>query len=69
MSNCNLLFLIYLKVFCPTPCSKYTTYNNSNEGREEDNKGQRGVYVVDNSKGVGQNKNNQLHGLNISKKV
>lgn len=52
------------KEFCPTPCSKYTTYNNlynnSNEGREEENKGQRGVYVVDKSKGVGQNKNNQL---------
>ena len=58
------LISLSLEEFCPTPCSKYTTYNNlynnSNEGREEDNKGQRGVYVVDKSKGVGQNKNNQL---------
>ena len=58
------LISLSLEEFCPTPCSKYTTYNNlynnSNEGREEENKGQRGVYVVDNSKGVGQNKNNQL---------
>ena len=58
------LISLSLEEFCPTPCSKYTTYNNlynnSNEGREEENKGQRGVYVVDNPKGVGQNKNTQL---------
>ena len=58
------LISLSLEEFCPTPCSKYTTYNNlyniNNEGREEENKSQRGVYVVQNHKGVGQNKNTQL---------
>ena len=58
------LITLSLEEFCPTPCSKYTTYNNIyNKGKEEaeeEKDSQEGVYVVQNPKGVGQNKNTQL---------
>lgn len=58
------LITLSLEEFCPTPCSQYTTYNNIyNKGKEEgeeEKDSQRGVYVVQNPKGVGQNKNTQL---------
>jgi hypothetical protein len=58
------LITLSLEEFCPTPCSKYTTYNNIyNKGEaegEEEKDSQGGVYVVKSYKGVGQNKNTQL---------
>ena len=58
------LITLSLEEFCPTPCSQYTTYNNIyNKGEaegEEEKDSQGGVYVVQNPKGVGQNKNTQL---------
>jgi hypothetical protein len=58
------LITLSLEEFCPTPCSKYTTYNNIyNKGEaegEEEKDSQGGVYVVESYKGVGQNKNTQL---------
>jgi hypothetical protein len=58
------LITLSLEEFCPTPCSKYTTYNNIyNKGEaegEEEKDSHEGVYVVQNPKGVGQNKNTQL---------
>lgn len=58
------LITLSLEEFCPTPCSKYTTYNyiyNKGEAEgEEEKDSQGGVYVVESYKGVGQNKNNQL---------
>lgn len=58
------LITLSLEEFCPTPCFEYTTYNNIyNKGElegEEEKDGQGGVYVAQNPKGVGQNKNTQL---------
>ena len=52
------------KEFCPTPYPNCTTYNNiynKTEAEAEERKNNsRGVYVVQNPKGVGQNKNTQL---------
>jgi predicted RNA-binding protein YlxR (DUF448 family) len=53
------------KEFCPTPYPNCTTYNNiykkkEAEAEEERKNNSRGVYVVQNPKGVGQNKNTQL---------
>jgi hypothetical protein len=53
------------KEFCPTPYPNCTTYNNiykkkEAEVEEERKNNSRGVYVVQNPKGVGQNKNTQL---------
>lgn len=48
------------KEFCPTPYPNCTTYINlyDKEAEKEDRQQQTGVYVVQNSKRVGQNKNN-----------
>lgn len=62
------LISLSLEEFCPTPCSKYTTYNNlynnclkeEKEEREREREAAGAVYVVQNPKGVGQNKNTQL---------
>lgn len=52
------------KEFCPTPYPNCTTYNNIYKKRETEGERResntRGVYVVQNPKGVGQNKNTQL---------
>jgi hypothetical protein len=52
------------KEFCPTPYPNCTTYNNiykrTETGTEERENNSRGVYVVQNPKGVGQNKNTRL---------
>ena len=52
------------KEFCPTPYPNCTTYNNiykrAETEAEERESNSRGVYVVQNPKGVGQNKNTQL---------
>jgi hypothetical protein len=56
------LITLSLEVFCPTPMDNCTTYNNIyNISKEEGEKvSQEGLYIVQNRKGVGQNKNTQL---------